>query len=334
MATSSWNAGIIRPVAVPPAGPYQDGAAPGVWTIDQVTFWIQQGLWPTAGSGITPYGIVAGGWSGVTTTNRFNISSTGNALTFNSLGTAGYSYSGFASSTRAIFGCPDNSQTTIEYSTFSSGGSFASFGNATEGIGYRAGLSNSTRGLFCGGSTPTSNSINYVTIASTGDTTSFGALTVARRQLSACASTTRGIIGGGDEDSAGTKYNTIDYVTIATTGNATDFGDLTDARNNLAAVSSSTRAVFAGGANGPKNIIDYVTIATTGNAIDFGDLFQSVQAQAGCSSSVRGVFCGGAPSTNVMQYITIASTGNSTDFGDLTYATYYIGGCSNVHGGL
>ena len=334
MSIKNWNAGIIRPVPVAPAGPFQDGAAPGVWTLDQVAYWTQQGLWPIAGSGATPYGIVGGGSGGITTTNRFIINSTGNASTFNSLGVAGEAYSAFASSTRAIFGCPNNSKTTIQYSTFASGGSFVSFGNATEGLGYRAGLSNSTRGLFCGGSTPTSTSINYVTIASTGDTTSFGALTEARRQLSACASTTRGIIAGGDEDSAGTKYNTIDYVTIATTGNATDFGDLTDARNNLAAVSSSTRAVFAGGANGPKNIIDYVTIATTGNATDFGDLLISVQAQAGCSSSVRGVFCGGAPSTNVMQYITIASTGDATDFGDLTFATFYIGGCSNVHGGL
>jgi len=49
MAISSWNAGIIRPVAVAPTGPYQNGAAPGVWTLDQVAYWTKQGLWPTAG---------------------------------------------------------------------------------------------------------------------------------------------------------------------------------------------------------------------------------------------------------------------------------------------
>ena len=59
MAISSWNAGIIRPVAVPPAGPYQNGAAPGVWTLDQVAFWQQQGLWPIAGN-VAPYGMFAG----------------------------------------------------------------------------------------------------------------------------------------------------------------------------------------------------------------------------------------------------------------------------------
>lgn len=50
MSIKSWNAGIIRPVAVPPGGPYQESAAPGVWTLDQATFWKQQGLWPTTGN--------------------------------------------------------------------------------------------------------------------------------------------------------------------------------------------------------------------------------------------------------------------------------------------
>jgi len=47
---SKWNAGIIRPVPVAPAGPYENGAAPGVWTLDQVAYWQKQGLWPIAGN--------------------------------------------------------------------------------------------------------------------------------------------------------------------------------------------------------------------------------------------------------------------------------------------
>jgi hypothetical protein len=50
MAIGDWNAGIIRPNAVAPTGPYEDGAAPGVWTLDQVAYWAKQGLWPTAGN--------------------------------------------------------------------------------------------------------------------------------------------------------------------------------------------------------------------------------------------------------------------------------------------
>jgi len=47
---SKWNAGIIRPVPVAPAGPFDTGAAPGVWTLDQVAYWQKQGLWPIAGN--------------------------------------------------------------------------------------------------------------------------------------------------------------------------------------------------------------------------------------------------------------------------------------------
>ena len=50
MSAKSWNAGIIRPVAVAPTGPYQNSAAPGVWTLDQQAYWQKQGLWPTAGN--------------------------------------------------------------------------------------------------------------------------------------------------------------------------------------------------------------------------------------------------------------------------------------------
>ena len=49
MSIANWNAGIIRPVAVAPTGPFQNGAAPGVWTLDQAAYWTKQGLWPIAG---------------------------------------------------------------------------------------------------------------------------------------------------------------------------------------------------------------------------------------------------------------------------------------------
>ena len=50
MGISKWNAGVIRPVAVAPTGPYQNSSAPGVWTLDQQAYWQKQGLWPTAGN--------------------------------------------------------------------------------------------------------------------------------------------------------------------------------------------------------------------------------------------------------------------------------------------
>jgi len=50
MSIANWNAGIIRPVAVAPTGPYEDSAAPGMWTLDQAAYWRKQGLWPTFGN--------------------------------------------------------------------------------------------------------------------------------------------------------------------------------------------------------------------------------------------------------------------------------------------
>lgn len=54
MGISKWNAGIIRPVPVAPAGPFENGAAPGVWTLDQQAYWQKQALWPVAGN-VVPY---------------------------------------------------------------------------------------------------------------------------------------------------------------------------------------------------------------------------------------------------------------------------------------
>lgn len=40
---------LITKTPVTPAGPYQTGAAPGVWTLDQQMQFQKQGIWPTAG---------------------------------------------------------------------------------------------------------------------------------------------------------------------------------------------------------------------------------------------------------------------------------------------
>jgi hypothetical protein len=45
-----YPGGFITKAPVTPAGPYQDGAAPGVWTLDQQMQYQKQGVWPTAGS--------------------------------------------------------------------------------------------------------------------------------------------------------------------------------------------------------------------------------------------------------------------------------------------
>jgi hypothetical protein len=48
--SKQYPAGIISKNAVVPAGPYQTGAASGIWTMDQQAYWNKQGLWPIAGN--------------------------------------------------------------------------------------------------------------------------------------------------------------------------------------------------------------------------------------------------------------------------------------------
>ncbi len=45
-----WPGGLIRKTPPTPQGPYQDGAAPGVWTLEQMAYYLRQGLWPIAGN--------------------------------------------------------------------------------------------------------------------------------------------------------------------------------------------------------------------------------------------------------------------------------------------
>ena len=319
----------------------------------QATNGVQYGPAGTSGS-VTPqatFGYFAGGdASGASNVIDFlSLASAGNASDFGDLSTARRALAACASTTRGLFGGGVWTN-AITYITFASQGDSVSFGNLTPAyVGtLPASLSNSTRGIWAGGTDPFSfggrlNVIGYVTIASTGNATDFGDLTGitsgALSNTTGAASSTRGIVFGGTDDS--TNTSNIQYITIATTGNSTTFGNLTLARRSLAAASSSTRAVIGGGSysNLISNTIDYVTMASTGNAIDFGDLTGDTTTLASCSSQTNAVFGGGTRDqvggvTNVIDKITIATTGNATDFGDLTVARQELSACSNGGGGL
>jgi len=47
---SNWPGNLIRKTPVTPAGPFQNGAAPGIWSLAEASYWTKQGLWPTAGN--------------------------------------------------------------------------------------------------------------------------------------------------------------------------------------------------------------------------------------------------------------------------------------------
>jgi len=283
--------------------------------------------------------------AGATTSGRSNvldyvsIGTLSNASDFGDLTLARTQAAACSSSTRGVWaGGNDGSSNvnTIDYITLATTGNATDFGdtlNSTNSLQW-SGCSNSTRGLFMGGSGPV-NTIQYITIGTTGNALDFGDLTESKRNLAACASPTRGVRGGGSSST-----NTIDYVTIATTGNATDFGDLTAARYSLAGCSNSTRGLFGGGA--ASEVIDFITIATTGNATDFGNLgsapLDSFEKLSAAASSSRALFGGGqtdnSGDVNIINYVEIASAGNGVDFGDLTVARDDLCACSSAHGGL
>ena len=222
--------------------------------------------------------------------------STGTATNIGSLSVARSYGAGCNSATRGVFCGGYQSVTgynTIDYITMSSAGSASSFGqitsNATGGRYGTSGLSNSTRGIFSGGTRRGGGtyfaSADYITIASTGNTTSFGSAN-AYSGVGGVSNSTRGLfISGGDDID---NYSSIQYVTIATTGSTASFGNLNATvpymiGNN--AVSNSTRAVMWGNPSSAQS--NYVTIATTGNGVNFGTLTVTTY-WAGASSSANG----------------------------------------------
>lgn len=103
--SKKWPGGIITPTPATPTGPYQNGAAPGIWTLSQQSYWQKQGLWPIAGNSLQR-GLFAGGGSGFIPTNniqQITINTTGNATIFGALTVNRSVTASGGSSTRGVF---------------------------------------------------------------------------------------------------------------------------------------------------------------------------------------------------------------------------------------
>ena len=287
-------------------------------------------------------GLFAGGsGSNVIDFNNFNSSTFSD---FGDLGQSGIASAGCGSETRCVFTGFSSARTQMQYVNPTSTGNSTNFGSITRNI-YSTGCSNSTRGLFAGGSNNTPDEvyqfIKYITIATTGSASTFGDLTQARQGIGSLANTTRAVFAGGSTLISGSGIvNTIDYVTISSTGNATDFGDTTLARSFVpAGAASSTRGLYGGGVNsgfGTINNIEYITIASTGNGTDFGDLNYDPENLAGCSNTTYALWGGGSDGGSVAttNIRAIASTGNASGWGNLTAARTELAAASNCHGGI
>ena len=122
------------------------------------------------------------------------------------------------SSGRAIH----NNHYNISTFNLTTGGDTTNFGTSVTDRTQGGAFSSSTRGIFVGDSSMSTN-MDYVTIASEGNAIDFGNSSQGRRYGSGCSSSTRGLYAGGRTPS---NVNTIDYVEIPTVGDAIDFGDL------------------------------------------------------------------------------------------------------------
>ena len=282
------------------------------------------------------------------------ISTAGNAIDFgdSTQSTEANNTSCVSSKTRGLYAGgythPTGHHDQIGFITISSTGNSADFGNLTQSRRAIAGVSNATRGVFCGGLSPTPrDTVDYVTIASTANAVDFGNLTQARQSGTGMSSPTRGVLYGGYFHPS---YAANEFITIATTGNAQEFGDAlvnTSNRYNPSGISNSTRGLVAGGVTGPGTITKYIEsiiMATLGNGVNFGDLSTTTRSKNGTASPTRGVFAGGrspadsdsSPSgpVNGIEYVSMQTEGNAVDFGDLTQARYEHNPMGNAHGGL
>ena len=248
----------------------------------------------------------------------------------------------------------------MDYFTIASEGNAIDFGNLTVARNGLGAVSSSTRGIFCGGASPSpaTNSVNtmdYIQISTTGNALDFGDL-AKEKSASGCLanSPTRGIVGAGDDYSNPAWQHTalghLDAVTMASKGNAVDFGTDAVSRIQGGACGNAVRACFAGGYVTPQyssgdaqreagRAMTVISISTFGNSVEFGTLSSGPRIYLGAASSnTRGIWTGGSNYPvhfNEIEYTQFASLGDSIDFGDLTRNKGYMqAATSDSHGGL
>jgi len=227
---------------------------------------------------------------------------------------------------------PSGKRDTIDFINIQSNGNAIDFGNLSAVISRPSGVSNSTRGLFVGGSDPVSpyyvNRIEYITMSSLGNSEDFADISQKLWYVSGGANDTRAVVGGGYAvPNAPANANQIESITIASLGvNASDFGDLLYATREHSATASPTRVVWFGGkgdtgVSDSQNTIQFIEIATTGNAIDFGNLPATTNSSNASSNGIRGFVCGGNTASpfsgSSIFTVTMATKGDGTDYDDL-----------------
>jgi len=145
---------IITDSPTAPAGPYENGAASGLWSLAEALSYTKGGLWPIPGK--SQRGVIGGGFSAsdtyTNTLQYITIGSTGNSTDFGDMTIAATSRAGMASITRGVYsgGSTGSNSNVIDYITILSTGNATDFGDATTAHNPNAntGASSSTRGVF------------------------------------------------------------------------------------------------------------------------------------------------------------------------------------------
>ena len=269
---------------------------------------------------------------------RFDITTSGNAVDFADLLTSVYGVGTASNASRILVASGydgSNQKQGIDYYASATASNAQDFGDLTVARATLGGHGDGTYGIFAGGSLLTppgpSNVIDRVTVGSLGNATDFGDILAAGTYVSSGGDATRAIFAGAG------STNVIQYVTTANPGNAVDFGDMTVTTNARykGECAGTLRTLFAGGYDGGYlNTIDFITPATTGNATDFGDLTAQKLNGSSTSNGTYGTFMGGQNSSgnniNVIERVTLSTAGNAADHGDLTGVSYNNGGSSGA----
>lgn len=235
---------------------------------------------------------------------------------------------------------PTTGNDPIDYYDITTLGDATDFGLLSEGRHGAVALSDTTYGLFLGGSNSTyTDTIDYVTIASPGNAQDFGNLTYTVQAGGAACNGTYGLHAGGF---TGSTAQNIDYITVATPGDASDFGDLLVPRKMLSGCGGETYGIFTGHDDAASGAtvgvtMDYVTIATPGNAADFGDMTQYRHSHASTGNGTYGINAGGYESDDTtistsIDYFSFAVIGgNASVFGDLILGRRGFAAASNEY---
>ena len=121
----AYQGSFITKTPITPSGPFQCGAASGVWTIDQMVGWQKAGVWPTAGNvqtgNLAIFALGSVSCTPSTTRNKYTFSSclNGSATAASAASSQG---AATGNSTVGIFalggvnGCPSTTRNKYTYS--------------------------------------------------------------------------------------------------------------------------------------------------------------------------------------------------------------------------